>query len=379
MVTTAPEAATQAEPEHVGLGPQRLNRAYALVERLVAADPGLGATMLVGRHGQALAPQAFGRMGAPNAPPVQLDTVFAVASLTKAIVASAVCLLVERGLVGLDQPVRDLIPELSEELQEVRLFHLMSHTSGLGGLARNRELRAAHQPLRKFIEALYEVGLEAPTGTRVRYTSAGAALLGEVVCRVSRLELREFLAQEFFRPLGMHDTFLGRRDEDRSRICASRLTPEMEATNPNWNSDYHHRLGTYWGGLFSTVSEYSRFLQILLHGGAFRGVRIFGPATVREMIEDRIKRLPGLSAADRLTYSKGLGWLLRDNGSWPFMGSLVSPRAFGHYGVTGCGAWADPETGLFCAIFTNKPHSNGGIIMRELALISNAVAASLVK
>ena len=60
------------------------------------------------------------------------------------------------------------------------------------------------------------------------------------------------------------------------------------------------------------------------------------------------------------------------------MGSLVSPRAFGHYGVTGCGAWADPETGVVCAIFTNKSHTGGGI-MYKLAMISNAVAASLVE
>ena len=117
---------------------------------------------------------------------------------------------------------------------------------------------------------------------------------------------------------------------------------------------------------------------MLLNGGAYRGGHIFSPATVRVMTEDRIKGMPGLSAADWLTYAKGLGWLLRDNGSWPFTGSLVSPRAFGHYGVTGCGAWADPETGVVCAIFTNKSHTDGSI-MYELAATSNAVAAAVVE
>ena len=56
------------------------------------------------------------------------------------------------------------------------------------------------------------------------------------------------------------------------------------------------------------------------------------------------------------------------------MGSLVSPRAYGHYGVTGCSVWADPETGLFMTLLSNKPYSD-----RELGIVSNAVAASLVE
>ena len=171
--------------------------------------------MLVGRGERSLAPRAFGRMGTPDAAAVRPDTIFAVASCTKPIVAAAACLLVERGLVGLDQPVCELIPELAANLKEVRLSQLMTHTSGLGGLARNRELRRTRQPLQRWLDALYQTTLEAPPGTRVRYTSAGAALLGDVVCRVSGMELRDFLAQEFFRPLGMRDSFHGRRDEDR--------------------------------------------------------------------------------------------------------------------------------------------------------------------
>ncbi len=366
-------------PEALGFSAERLGRAYALVEGLVTENAAVGAAMLVGRRDRSLAPRAFGRMGAPDAAPVRPDTIFAVASCTKPIVAAAVCLLVERGLVGLDQPLCELIPELSPNLQEARLSQLMTHTSGLGGLVRNRELRRTRQPLQRWLDALYQTTLEAPPGTRVRYTSAGAALLGDVVCRVSGMELRDFLAREFFRPLGMHDSFHGRRDEDPSRICPSLLPTPALAAEPNWNSDFHHRLGTYWGGLYTTVTDYSRFLRMLLNGGAYSGGHIFSPATVRVMTEDRIKRMPGLSAAGRLTYAKSLGWLLRDNGSWPFMGSLVSPRAFGHYGVTGCGGWADPETGVVCAIFTNKSHTAGGGIMYELGTISNAVAASLVE
>ena len=157
-------------------------------------------------------------------------------------------------------------------------------------------------------------------GTAVKYCNAGYLLLSEAIRRTSGMSTRDFLEKEFFRPLGMPDTFLGRNDEDRSRISDCVLPPELAAFASNWNSDYFHRLGNPWGGLFSTVRDYARFLQMLLNGGEFRGVRIFSPATVRMMTSNHVPRLPGLSPAHRIAYAKGLGWQLRDNGDFQSMG-----------------------------------------------------------
>ena len=158
------EAATPS-PEALGFSAERLERAYALVEGLVTENAAVGAAVLVGRRDRSLAARAFGRMGAPDAAPVRPDTIFAVASCTKPIVAAAVCLLVERGLVGLDQPLCELIPELSVNLKEgVRLSQLMTHTSGLGGLVRNRELRRTRQPLQRWLDAAVPDDLGGATG-----------------------------------------------------------------------------------------------------------------------------------------------------------------------------------------------------------------------
>ena len=181
----------------------------------------------------------------------------------------------------------------------------------------------------------------------------------------------DFLEKEFFRPLDMPDSFLGRTDQDRSRISDCALPPDLAAAVSNWNTDYFHRLANPWGGLFSTVRDYARFLQMLLNGGEYRDVRVFSPATVRMMTGNQIPRLPGLSQTHRIAHATGLGWQLRDNGHFRFMGSLVSPQSYGHYGVTGCSVWADPETGLFMTLFSNKPYCD-----RELGIVSNAVAAS---
>jgi len=334
-----------------------------------------GAAMLVGRGDQVFGPRAFGRMGSAQSPAVLPDTIFLIASPTKPLTTCAVCLLLERGLVAMDQPVREIIPELTPDKTNIRLLHLMTHTSGLPDmLPNNEELRAAHQPLGVFIEHICRVPLDFEPGTGVQYQSSGIALLAEVVRRVVGTELRDFLANEFFAPLGMRDTFLGHRDEDPGRIADVNIPPEAAATDWHWNSGYWRGFGAPWGGLFSTVADYGRFLHMLLRGGELDGVRILSPATVDRMTTDHIKLLPGLSPADRSGNAWGLGWQMACPGKSDYLGDLLSPRAFGHGGATGTGVWADPETGLWSVLFTNQPE-----LGREIGLVSNAVAASIIK
>ena len=250
----------------------------------------------------------------------------------------------------------------------------MTHTSGFGSIPRNQEFRATRQPLDRFLREMFKRReFDFAPGTGVKYCNAGFLLLSEAISRTSGMSTPDFLKEEFFRPLDMRDSFLGRTDQDRSRTSDCVLPPELAAAVSNWNTDYFHRLANPWGGLFSTVRDYGRFLQMLLNGGEFRHVRIFSPATVRVMTGNQIPRLAGLSQTHRIAHATGLGWQLRDNGHFKFMGSLVSPRAYGHYGVTSCSVWADPETGLFMTLFSNKPYCD-----RELGTVSNAIAASLV-
>lgn len=376
--TSSPQAisspAPHAHPQALGLDPIRLERAYALVERMLSPRPEYGAAILAGRRDRILPPRTFGRMGALHAPEVRPDTIFLIASCTKPIVASAACLLIERGLLELDQPLHEIIPEIAEEQHGIRLIHLMTHTSGFGSIPRNQEFRATRQPLDRFLREMFKRRTsDFPPGTGVKYCNAGFLLLSEAIRRASGMPTPDFLKKEFFRPLGMPDSFLGRTGQDRSRISDCVLPPELAAAVSNWNTDYFHRLANPWGGIFSTVRDYSRFLQMLLNGGEYRGVRVFSPATVRMMTGNQIPRLPGLSQAHRIAHATGLGWQLRDNGHFKFMGSLASPQSYGHYGVTGCSVWADPETGLFMTLFSNKPYCD-----RELGIVSNAVAASLV-
>ena len=118
----ASEPAPHAHPQDLGLDPTRLDRAYALVQRMLSPRPEYGAAILVGRRDRTLTPRTFGRMGTLDAPEVTPDTIFLIASCTKPIVASAACLLIERALLELDQPLHEIIPEIAEEQNGIRLI-----------------------------------------------------------------------------------------------------------------------------------------------------------------------------------------------------------------------------------------------------------------
>jgi CubicO group peptidase (beta-lactamase class C family) len=359
----------------IGLCPDRLQKALSTLESFVTSGQFTGACIQIGRNTRSLPPTTFGSMRLGDAEAgVKRSSIFLIASPTKPLTCIAIAMLLERGLLTLDQRADDILPELTEDKKEIRLLHLLTHTSGLPDmLPNNVELRAAHADLNGFLEHIYRVPLDFPTGTKVQYQSMGIMLLAEIVRRVSGVTLQDFLAEEVFKPLGMKDSFLGRREEDPSRISDVRIPESSVGLDWNWNSDYWHRFGAPWGGMFSTVEDYCRLLQTMLNGGQLDGVRILSPATAGLMIRNHLPSLPNLPDPERRGNSWGLGWMKPSVGWSSYFGDLLSHRAFGHGGATGTAVWADPETGLFCSIFTNQPS-----IERELGMISNAVASSLI-
>ncbi|MGE3820961.1 MAG: serine hydrolase domain-containing protein, partial [Isosphaeraceae bacterium] len=200
----APQA-DHVQPEMIGLDPRQLEKAYRLLEDLTRSGRIPSATLCVGRRGGVVPPRAFGalRLG-PGTARAAPDSLFLIASITKPVTVTAVMMLVERGLVTLDDRVSDHVPDFARGgKSEVRLRHLMTHTSGLPDMVpNNRELRMAHAPFSAFVEAINGLTLSFAPGTSVSYQSAGIAMLAEVVHQVSGVTLPEFLRREVFDPLG---------------------------------------------------------------------------------------------------------------------------------------------------------------------------------
>ncbi len=142
------------------------------------------------------------------------------------------------------------LPEFGQNGKaDVKLRHLMTHTSGLPDMPPNNvALRAVHAPLSRFVEVVARLPLAFPPGTQVSYQSMGTAILGAVVEQLTGTSLPEFLEREVFRPLQMEATSLGCPPEYQDRVAAVRLPAEQVGKDWSWNSPYWLSLGAPWGG-----------------------------------------------------------------------------------------------------------------------------------
>jgi CubicO group peptidase (beta-lactamase class C family) len=358
----------------------RLDRARALCRQATEAAEIPGIALVVARDGEFLLNEAFGQIRPRENPqtgplrPAGTDTVWLIASVTKPVVCAGICLLLERGLLGLDDPVSKHLPEFSAaDRARMTLRHLLTHTSGLPDmLPENIELRKAHQPPSEFARRTGNVPLLFPPGSGVSYQSTGINLLGEIIERISGLSCREFLRREFFEPLGMDRCALGWRPELTGHTAAATLEGGQGPSDWDWNSDYWGAFGAPWGGMFATAPQYVRFLQMLLAGGVWQGRRIFGTATVREMTSSQTMGMPGLPDPVRRAANWGLGWRISAGRESEYLGDLTSPRAYGHGGATGTGVWNDPDTGVSFVFFSNRPGCG-----RFIGLLSKIVAAAV--
>ncbi|MFA6107965.1 MAG: serine hydrolase domain-containing protein [Candidatus Latescibacterota bacterium] len=313
----------------------------------------LAAAVLQVRRGRETFRQSFGR--AQDA-----DAIFLLASITKPMTAAGVMVLADRGELRLSDRVVRFIPEFREGArQEITIAHLLTHTSGLPDqLDDNAELRSRHAPLAEFVRGAVRAPLRFPPGTKYHYQSMGLLLAAEIVERLTRTALPEFLAREVFGPLGMERSALGLgrfRLEETIRCQTERAAPEAGAGDPataswDWNSPYWRNLGAPWGGAHGSAADVARFLEAFLHPDG----RVLREETARLMVQNHT---PGLEAA------RGIGFALGPAG----FGKGCSEKCFGHAGATGTIAWADPATDTTCVLLTSLPmHLSAAAVLQPV-------------
>lgn len=376
ILVPAMMAASELRPgdaASAGISAERLSRAVARLETEVREQRVGAASILVARSGAIVLHKGFGRLSTrAEAARVAPDSIYEVASITKPVTATALMLLVERGLISLGEPVNAYLPDFKgEERGKVRVMDLLAHTSGLPDmLPENIALRREHAPLSEFVKRTYSTPLLFSPGTSFRYQSMGILLAGQIVEKLTGMPLREFERKEIFEPLGMTHTSLGL---GHLRIEETVQTPAAPDADPkdteSWggNSPYWRDMGHPWGGMHTTTHDVAALLQTFLNGGEYGGKRILSPAAAAAMRTDQNAHLNA---------PWGLGWALGRSTAWNCFGDLTSPRAFGHAGATGTVAWADPETQLICVVLTNRPLSDDG--GRMLSQLSNLAAAAAV-
>ncbi|MBI3514637.1 MAG: beta-lactamase family protein [Proteobacteria bacterium] len=248
---------------------------------------------------------AFGTRALPDGPPVTLDTMFWIASMTKALTSAAAMQQVERGTLTLDGPVSAVLPALAKPQvldgvdasgnprlrpakSPVTLRQLLTHSAGYGYDTWNPELGQALpklglQRMPRNEEELARFPLVFDPGTRWNY-GINTDLVGLAVEAASGQRLHHYIRDHVCKPLGMTDTTFVLSEAQRARMTRVHARqPDGSLTITDWPVGGEPGYCMGGGGISSTARDYLTFLRALLGGGTLGGVQILKPETVADM------------------------------------------------------------------------------------------------
>jgi CubicO group peptidase (beta-lactamase class C family) len=330
-----------------------LGRIPERMRGFVAEKQVAGVVTLVARRGRTVHLEAVGQANVEQDRPMRTDALFAIASMTKPIVAVAVMILQDEGKLSVDDPVSKYIPRFKAAAlkdgpaeREITIRDLLTHTSGFGGEQRTEET------LEATTAEIAGRPLQFQPGTQWAY-SPGLNVCGRIIELVSGQAFDAFLAERVFRPLNMVDTTFQPTAELRDRL-AQLYEPgpdgESLASGTHWIiTDPGRRAPNPSGGLFSTASDVARFGQMILNGGKLDGRRIVSKAAIEQMCR--------VQTGDLTTgFSPGCGWGL----GWCVVRQpqevtrMLSPGTFGHGGAFGTQYWIDPEREMIFVLMIQR-------------------------
>ena len=325
--------------------PARLDGVFERLSRRVADGELPAAALAVGDADGMIRKAVF----TSERKPIDIDSNFFLASVTKPIVSTAFMQLVEDGLVGLHQPIADFDPRLAGGGHEkVTPWHVMTHTSGVTDLdpafiARKR-LGAADMT-----RMVIESPLHFEPGTRWQYCSASFYLLTLIIERVTGLGYVQFLDSRLQQPLGMHATFDPRR-AGRPIVAVHGVGVDSFVTR-FIVLRYMARAALPGGGLFGTLDDLTALGAALLRPRVVDGRPVpLRAETIAMMGEDHTRGVLGEHDGEMREVHHGLGWgkptLMRDV---PGSANVIS-----HGGASGTRLWIDPDAQLVFVFFTNR-------------------------
>jgi CubicO group peptidase (beta-lactamase class C family) len=301
-----------------------------------------GGIVAVGNHKGILYTSARGQASSAGATtPIDERTLFDVASLTKVVAtAPSIMKLLENGRISLMDPLSRWFPEFEGTGREdITILNLLTHTSGLEDSA-----ISVVDPIKSAIQKAASQKNWKPHGNRFRYADINFILLGELVQRASGQSLDQYSQEHIFAPLGMAETmFIPPAGMFRS--IAPTIGPDRQLHAGVVQDENAKLMAGVAGhaGLFSTLSDLSRFAVMLLDQNEYRSNPLFSQRVVTQMTA------PYFYSGGRVV--RGLGWDIYSPFSSP-RGRYFSDMSFGHTGYTGSSIWIDPERDLFVILLT---------------------------
>ncbi|HUB62334.1 MAG TPA: serine hydrolase [Puia sp.] len=352
------------------------HRVDSIVEGAIGADLIPGAVVQIKKDGRIVYLRAYGfsqkydfhHQPLREAPLMDTGTLFDLASLTKVVgTTTSLMVLADRGLIRVDDPVSRYLPGFDTGAKrQITIRHLLTHTAGLYEWY-PLFYRSGHRD--STIRLIESLPLRYPVGQQRKYSDLGFILLGAIIEKVSGMPLDRFEEENVFKPLGMSHTLYNPLQHGRSSDIAAtapgnpyeyRMVHDpslgfvMPGLDPqSWNGWRQYVLrgevddGNAWyssegiaghAGLFSTVSDLQRLVDMLLDGGVAGGRRLVAGSTIASFL-----------TPDR--FHNGLGWMM-DPGN-AFMKNAPA-GSYGHTGFTGTSIAVVPELHLSVIILINR-------------------------
>jgi CubicO group peptidase (beta-lactamase class C family) len=314
-------------PEEVGMSSSKLANIATLMNKQVADQQVAGVVVIVARKGKVVYFESFGKRDIAADLPMEKDTIFFLASLTKPIVTAAAMMLVDDGKIQLDTPVATYLlafakvkvrsnGQLIPPTRPMTVADLMRHTSGIGPGDKDPKIRVRDtSDLNDFVEQLSTIPLRNHPGEEWYYSNS-IDVLGAIVEKASGKSLDVFLHERLLDPLGMKDTeyWVVPAKRDRLASCYWRNADGLKPFKVEDEARFFKRptVLSGSGGLFSTAEDYARFLMMIAAGGQWGGRQYLKPESVKLMTSNQLP-----PAAQRSGFRFGFGFSVRTGKSQP--------------------------------------------------------------
>ena len=356
------------QSEDAGMSPALLDSAVTLFKRAIDENKVTGVQLLVARRGKVVLQEALGLRDLENNLPMEKNTLIRMASNTKTLVATGILILVEKGLLRINDPVSKYLQGFDTGLSaKISIKHLLTHTAGFANqfdnyagaitYSSNANLKAP-----SLVMEAFKIGIKGPRiqpGTSYLYSNWGYTVLGALIESVSCQSIDTFLSENIYEPLFMNNTSHHLYGVDSSRVSMNYVKSGNQwkiippETPPFVRST---------GGLVTTTWDFAVFCQMCINGGIYNGRRIFSQETVKEATSGLVKasyiyitpqetKRLGLnpdwynsrdSRELGVDIAYGYGWVVSRNGM------------FSHAGFRGTFAIVDPQKDLIILIFSQS-------------------------
>lgn len=384
--------------DHSGIDPSAVERIWQAVRYWYQAGLHPAIQLCLRHDGKVVLNRAVGH-GWGNAPtdppdaekvPVGTDTPFCTYSSAKAITATVVHMLVERGQLSLDDRVCDYLPSYtSHGKHRTTIRHVLTHSAGVPfptgprpDVRRADDSEYVREQLAK-LKPLYRPGL-----IHIYHALTWGPLMREIVSAATGKDIREILATEILGPLGFRWTNFGVAQHDVRLVAPSHATggplpaPIAAVFRKAIGGSVHQVIPFSNDPLFlttvvpssntvSNADELSRFAEIWRRGGELDGVRVMQPETLRDALRE-CRRLRPDFATGLAPLRWGTGFMLGSNRFGPF--GRNAPAAFGHLGLVNIAIWADPERKLAAGLVSSGKPSRDPTPKRYTALMDRIAA-----